>query len=247
MLTRNNLICSLIPKPCLAFHHLQSFTCGESLGLSDHALFHIAGQKAGGKALGTRLFDHWITYQIPLPVVRRINMDQQIWCSPRQEKSVCQHTWTIAFLMFYSGSTHALYMCYAYLVNCKHPCCLGNRQVYPCLMYAFGLINPLTTDDECTRHATLALYQHKGWIGGGSRHSYNMPCMWQLSWLAVERPCSALAGPFFSLLAQAGVETTPLSLQGLHFWHCRQFRSGGTLVDQKALTIISLSVSKGLY
>ena len=76
MLTRNNLICNLIPNPCLAFHHLESFTCGESLGLSDHALFHIAGQKAGGKGLGTRLFDHWITYQIPLPVVRRINMDQ---------------------------------------------------------------------------------------------------------------------------------------------------------------------------
>ena len=66
-------------------------------------------------------------------------------------------------------------------------------------------VNPLTTDDECTCHATLAAcYQlvqsvlktgfvlAKGW----DRGSHDMLCTWQLSWLAVERPWLALAGPF---------------------------------------------------
>ena len=68
------------------------------------------------------------------------------------------------------------------------------------------------TDDECTRHATLtACYQlaqsvlkigsalaervGQGEVGG---HSHDMPCTWRLSWLAVEKPCSALAWPFLS-------------------------------------------------
>ena len=57
-------------------------------------------------------------------------------------------------------------------------------------------INPLTTDDECTHHATLtACYQLKigsalaervgqGEVGG---HSHDMPCTWRLSWLAIEK------------------------------------------------------------
>ena len=43
-------------------------------------------------------------------------------------------------------------------------------------------------------------------------HSYEVPCAWQLSWLAVERPWSALAGPFLSFLTQTGVQTAPLPL-----------------------------------
>ena len=35
---------------------------------------------------------------------------------------------------------------------------------------------------------------------------------WRLSWLAVERPWLALAGPFLSLLAQKGAETASLPL-----------------------------------
>ena len=42
-----------------------------------------------------------------------------------------------------------------------------------------------------------------GWLGGKT---------WQLSWLALEKPWSALARPFLSFLAQTGIETTPLSL-----------------------------------
>ena len=35
-----------------------------------------------------------------------------------------------------------------------------------------------------------------------------MACTWWLSWLAVKRPHSALAGPFLTLLVQMGAETT---------------------------------------
>ena len=40
-------------------------------------------------------------------------------------------------------------------------------------------------------------------VGG---YIQEMPYTWQLSWLAAERPWSALVGPF---LTQIGVETTP--------------------------------------
>ena len=51
----------------------------------------------------------------------------------------------------------------------------------------------------------------KGGVGGGEvgGHIQDMPCTWQLPWLAVEWLWSTLAGPFFILLAQMGVETTP--------------------------------------
>ena len=39
----------------------------------------------------------------------------------------------------------------------------------------------------------------------------------------VEKPWSALAWAFIFFLAQTGVETAPLPLYKLHFWHCRQF------------------------
>ena len=45
----------------------------------------------------------------------------------------------------------------------------------------------------------------------------------QLSWLVVERTWSALALSFLSFLVQTGIETTPLPLWGLHFWHWRLF------------------------
>ena len=73
-------------------------------------------------------------------------------------------------------------------------------------------INSLTTDDEGTRHATLAAcYQlvqsilkigfalaKKGEMGEVGGHSHDMPYTWWLSWLAVEKPWSALAGPFYT-------------------------------------------------
>ena len=45
----------------------------------------------------------------------------------------------------------------------------------------------------------------------------------QLPWMAVEWLWLALAGPFVTLLAHCGIETTPFSLYGNHFWYCRQF------------------------
>ena len=49
-------------------------------------------------------------------------------------------------------------------------------------------------------------------IGEVGWHIQDMPCTCQLPWLAVEWPWSALAGPSLTLLAQIGVETTPLPL-----------------------------------
>ena len=84
------------------------------------------------------------------------------------------------------------------------------------------MLNPLTTDDECTHHATLATrYQlaqdrfcasKKGEIGGGGWVHPEMPCTWQLPWLAVEKPWSTLAWPFLSFLTQTSVDKTPLPL-----------------------------------
>jgi len=75
--------------------------------------------------------------------------------------------------------------------------------------------NPLTTDDECTCHVTLAAcYQlaqsvlkigfvlaKKGGIRGGGWVHRELPCTWQLPWLAVEKPWSALAWPFLHMAA----------------------------------------------
>ena len=76
-------------------------------------------------------------------------------------------------------------------------------------------VNPLTTDDKYTCHATLAhsvlktgFVLAKGW----DRGSCDMSCKCQLSWLAVERPWLALARPFLSFLAQTGIETASLPL-----------------------------------
>ena len=80
--------------------------------------------------------------------------------------------------------------------------------------------SPLNTDVECTCHAILAAcYQLAQSIlkigftlakevgqGEAGGHSHDMLCTWWLSWLAVEK--------------------APLPLQGLHFWHCRQFSVG---------------------
>ena len=52
----------------------------------------------------------------------------------------------------------------------------------------------------------------KGGIGGMGGFQLGVPCTWQLPWLAVEKPWSALAGPSLTLLAQTGSGTTPLPL-----------------------------------
>ena len=55
----------------------------------------------------------------------------------------------------------------------------------------------------------------KGGIGDVDGFQHSIPPTspyptWQLPWLAVEKPWSALAGPFLTLLAQTGSGTTPL-------------------------------------
>ena len=52
----------------------------------------------------------------------------------------------------------------------------------------------------------------KGDIGGGGWVHPELPCTWQLPWLTVKKPWSALAWPFPSLLTQTGVDKAPLPL-----------------------------------
>ena len=49
----------------------------------------------------------------------------------------------------------------------------------------------------------------KGGIGGGGWVHPELPCTWQLPWLAVEKPWLALAWPFLSFLTQTGVDKAP--------------------------------------
>ena len=66
---------------------------------------------------------------------------------------------------------------------------------------------------------------------GGFQHG--VPCTWQLPWLAVEKPWSALAGPFLTLLAQTGSGTTPPpTTSGL----IGSIQSGGGRTGQRAVT-----------
>ena len=91
-------------------------------------------------------------------------------------------------------------------------------------LHSHMLINPLTTDGKCTCHTTLATHYQlaqsvfedrfwtskKGGIGGGGQFQHGVLCTWQLPWLAVEKPCSALACPFLSFLTKAGIDKAPL-------------------------------------
>jgi len=49
-----------------------------------------------------------------------------------------------------------------------------------------------------------------GW-GEVGRFQHGLPCTWQLPWLGVEKPWSALSWPFLSL-TQTGVDKAPLPL-----------------------------------
>ena len=73
---------------------------------------------------------------------------------------------------------------------------------------------------------------------GGVQHG--VPCKWQLPWLAIEEPWSALAWAFLSFLTQTGVDKAPLPFKGLHFWHCSQFSA---FTGRRALTIVSSLMS----
>ena len=88
-------------------------------------------------------------------------------------------------------------------------------------------VNPLTTDDECTCHATLAasyqlaqsvlkigfaLASKKGGIGGVGWVSARSAVHMAADWLAVEKPWLALAWPFLFFLTQTGIDKVPLPL-----------------------------------
>ena len=77
-------------------------------------------------------------------------------------------------------------------------------------------VYPLITGDKCTCHATLVTcYQLAQFVLKTITH--DTPCTWWISWLALERAWSALAGLFLSFLTQMGIETSPLSLRGSKF------------------------------
>ena len=56
------------------------------------------------------------------------------------------------------------------------------------------------------QHLKRFCASRKSRMGEVGEHSHDMPCTWRLSWLAVERPWSALAWPFLSL-AQVNIVT----------------------------------------
>ena len=71
-----------------------------------------------------------------------------------------------------------------------------------------------------------------------------MPCTWQLPWLAIEKPCSAPAGPFLFSLTQTGIDKAPLLFYGLHSDTVGCFHSGEAFTGRMALTIVSLLMSR---
>ena len=60
-------------------------------------------------------------------------------------------------------------------------------------------------------------------IGGGRQVSAQEDAMRIAAALAACRTALVSTGPYFTLLAQMGAETTPFPLQRHHFWYCRHF------------------------
>jgi len=83
----------------------------------------------------------------------------------------------------------------------------------------------------------------KGGIGGGGWVHPGVPCTWQLPWLAREEPWSAVAGPFFTLLAQRAQEPLLSPCRGIISESVGSFQSAGALAGRKALTIESSLMS----
>jgi len=80
----------------------------------------------------------------------------------------------------------------------------------------------------------------KGGIGGGRSVHPELPCTWQLPWLAIEKPWSALVGPFLSFLDTNGLLCL---FRGSISGTVGSFQSGEAFAGRRALTIVSLLMS----
>ena len=88
------------------------------------------------------------------------------------------------------------------------------------------------------------------WMGQGEMGqgdvdgvTHRVTCTWWLLWQAVEMAWLGLSGPILALVAQMLSENTTLTLQGLHFWHRRQFGVRMGVFWPRMLTIASLLMS----
>ena len=74
------------------------------------------------------------------------------------------------------------------------------------------------------------------------RFQHKVPYTWELSWLAVEKPWSALDGPFLFFLIQTDIDkaSLPLYIRGSISGTVDSFQSGD---GWRALTIVSLVMS----
>ena len=76
-------------------------------------------------------------------------------------------------------------------------------------------------------------------------HSHDMPYTWRLSWLAIEKPWSALAGPFLSFLTQTDVEKAPQLCRGSTSGTVDSFQFGEVFTCQRPQIIVSSLMSGG--
>ena len=67
-----------------------------------------------------------------------------------------------------------------------------------------------------------------------SGHSHDVPCTW---WLVLAAYRKVLVSTGWAIIAQTGVETTPVGVLFLAL--CRQFQSGGAFTGQRALNMKS--------
>ena len=77
-------------------------------------------------------------------------------------------------------------------------------------------LNPVLSSIRARNALTLTITNGDvttwSWVNLVNPLWHGLSCTWQLLWLAVEKPWSALAWPFLSFLTQMGVDKAPLPL-----------------------------------
>ena len=74
--------------------------------------------------------------------------------------------------------------------------------------------------------------------------SFDMPCTWWLSWLAVKKSCRHWLGHFSSVFTRTGIEITPLPfIRGSIFGIVDGFQLRKAFTGRRALIIVSLLMS----